>query len=96
MNVFSCILILVEASLNGSQLEHERSPVSRILKFPPRFDPLGPPQMVLNLDLSMAIPKTSKLHRIQLEVRDESSKLVRMDFLSIYIELLKLFIPLDR
>merc|ERR1719443_2840538 len=25
MNVFSCIVILVEASLNGSQLEHERN-----------------------------------------------------------------------
>jgi len=65
MNIFSCIAILVEANLNGIQLEHEQSPVNRILKFPPRCDHLGPPRMVSNLDLSMAIPKTSKHHRIQ-------------------------------
>ena len=65
MNVFSCIVILVEANLNGSRLEHERNLASRIVKFPPKYDHLGQQQMVSNLDLSMAIPKTSKHHRIQ-------------------------------
>ena len=65
MNVFSCILILVEANLNGIRLEHERNRASRIVKFPPKCDHLGPPRMASNLDLSMAIPMTSEHHRIQ-------------------------------
>ena len=89
MNAFSYIVILGEANLNGSRLEHERNLASSIEKFPPKYDHLGQQQMVSNLDLSMAIPKTSKHHPIQKEDRDESRRPVRMDFLSNYSQPLK-------